>query len=148
MEHDDEKYEDNTIDSFSYSIRSSLYRTMLAGLGGGFSSAGFKYREEGFRQATNVEVMQLFFLVLIFVVQIIALNGLIAILGESYQRVNNEKHSRVNRELARMMVEYMDTWSFLPEPLASVYRQVVGRIRKACFPPKKKKSVNVNSKLC
>jgi polyhydroxyalkanoate synthesis regulator phasin len=128
MEWDDDRFEDDTIDSFKHNIRSSLYRTMLAGLGGDFSSAGFKYQEAGFKQAANVEVMQTFFLILIFVVQIIALNGLIAILSNTFEKVNYEKTARVNKELAQMMVEYMDTWSFFPESWSNRFEPCSKRV--------------------
>ena len=154
MEWDDDRFEDDTIDSFKHNIRSSLYRTMLAGLGGDFSSAGFKYSEDGFKQAANVEVMQTFFLMLIFGVQIIALNGLIAILSNTFERVNYEKTARVNKELAQMMVEYMDTWSFLPEcwsnrlpcskAIGQCFRKAIGcktkRIKEDCKCCEKNKS--------
>ena len=157
---------DDTIDAFQTTIRSSLYRTMVAGLGGDWSSAGFKYKEnvmrqrggadgeggveENWQQVTNIEVMQTFFLMLIIFVQIVALNGLIAILNESYQKVNNEKAARVNRELAKMMVEYMDTWNFLPEPLAQPARTCIfGPLTECfrfCFPPRKETDPRKNKK--
>ena len=45
--------------------------------------------------------------------QIVALNALIAILSESFTEVNGQKKAKVNKELADLMVEYMDSWQGL-----------------------------------
>jgi hypothetical protein len=96
-------FEDDTIADFQALPYKSLLRVFTMGIVGESSQAGFD-------KTSNEASMILVYFILMVALQIVALNALIAILQDSYNRVTQVKKASLNVMLSKLMVEYMDCW--------------------------------------
>ena len=94
---------DDTVEPLHGNAAMSLPKVFEMGLLGGFSTNGFD------KSASLFWTWIVFALFMIFL-QIVALNALIAFLGDSFSRVLTSRVSQINQQFAHLMVEYMDTW--------------------------------------
>ena len=102
-EGDDCGIDDDTLMDFQGYPLLSYSRVFTMGMIGEFSY-------KGFAKTSNEAMMIIVYILLIFMLQIVALNALIALLGDSFNKVNQTKTAALNVMLAGLMVEYMDCW--------------------------------------
>ena len=100
---DDEQMIDDTVEGLSGDTFWALMKVFEMGMLGGFSTTGFD-------NSADKELTSVVFIGFMLILQIVALNGLIALLGDSFARVLSTKDAKINLQLAKLMVEYMDCW--------------------------------------
>ena len=81
-------------------VLKSFYTTFVMGMLGDFDTNGFA------STAAPWLTMFIFTVVMLFTL-VVGLNAIIAILGDSYDRVMDEKVSAANRQKAQLIVDYM-----------------------------------------
>ena len=102
-EHYDPGMADDTVMSLSSGIWTATMKVFEMGMLGGGST-------KGFNQSTDQQWTSSIYILFMIFLQIVALNGLIALLGDSFTRVLATQDAKVNLSLANLMVEYMDCW--------------------------------------
>jgi hypothetical protein len=94
---------DDTVNSLSGGIWTATMKVFEMGMLGGGST-------KGFGRSTDQQWTSSIYILFIVFLQVVALNGLIALLGDSFTRVLATQDAKVNLSLANLMVEYMDCW--------------------------------------
>ena len=69
------------------------------------------FSTEGFASSANQEWTTILFIIYMVLVMVVALNAVIAVLGDSFEKVQERKTAEQNRERAGLIIEYYDTMS-------------------------------------
>ena len=101
--------EDEVTKGLGGSILRALFTVFNMGVLGEFSTDAFGDSAR-LSQVSDSIWAYLLFVILMTLVQIVALNALIAYLSESFNKVLATQDAKINQALAKLMVEYMDCW--------------------------------------
>ena len=98
---DDVGFEDDTLVGFRGPPMMAMMTSTLMGIFGQFSTGGFSDSSE--KVSTKI-----LFIVFMLLVEVMALNTLIAIISDSFADVRANKQAEINLSYAKLLTEYMD----------------------------------------